>query len=187
MVEAVQLHGAKEVAKGKADNLPGKSTSMASHFLPDEQGSTERPGLIFGLGIFTFINTGLFTLAYGLGILGMLAMQQMPLEEVSGLFDEARSLMPDGDTEQLDAIIPILHAHGALLMGILFARTVLRLIGAIGIWRGRKRGFYLYAAAQLVGIFAPHLVLPWSMLGVMGPLLAVATTAAYGSQLKRLQ
>lgn len=185
--ENSRFHGAKEVAKGKADNLPGKSTSMASHFLPDEQGSTERPGLIFGLGIFSFINTGLFLLAYGLGIFGMLALQQMPLEEVSSVFDQVRALMPEGDAEQVDAIVPILHANGALLMGILFVRTLLRLIGAVGIWRGRKSGFHLYAAAQLLGIFAPHIVLPWSMLGIMGPLLAVITTAAYGSQLKRMR
>ncbi len=167
--------------------MPGKFTAMASTFLPDEQGSTERPGLIFGLGIFSFVNTGLFLLVYGIGIVGMLALQQMPLEEVSGMFDEARSFMADSDSEQIDAMVPILHANGAALLAILFARTLLRLIGTVGIWRGRKRGFHIYAAAQLLGIFAPHIVLPWSMLGVVGPVLAVGMTAAYGSQLKRMQ
>lgn len=158
---------------------------MANGFLPDASGSTQRPGLLSTLGVLTFINTGLFTLFYALGVLGMVAMQQMPLDEVMKLFDDARAAMGDAGAEQLDAVVPVLHAHGAALMGILLLRTVLRLIGAIAMWRGRRSGFHLYAAAQLLGIFAPHLFLPWSMLGVFGPLMAVGMTAAYGSQLKR--
>ncbi|MBK8226704.1 MAG: hypothetical protein IPK70_05960 [Flavobacteriales bacterium] len=159
---------------------------MANTFLPDESGSVERPGLIAGLGIATFINTGLFTLVYGVGILGMLAVQQMPFDEFNGLFDDARTMLGDEDPDSFDAMIAILHGHGPALMGVFFLRTVLRLVGAIGIWRGRRNGFYLYAGAQLLGIFAPHLYLPWDMLGVFGPLMAVGITAAYGSQLKRL-
>jgi hypothetical protein len=53
-------------------------------------------------------------------------------------------------------------------------------------WRGKAVGFQLYAGAQLIGIFAPHLILPWAYLGVGGPLLAVGMTALYGTKLKRL-
>lgn len=158
---------------------------MANGFLPDETGSAKRPGLLSALGALTFINAGFFTVLYTIGVLGMMAVQRMPLDEVMALFDDARQAMGDAGAEQLDAVVPVLHAHGAALMGILLLRTVLRLIGAIGMWRGMRKGFYLYAAAQLLGIFAPHLFLPWSMLGVFGPLLAVGMTAAYGSQLKR--
>lgn len=169
----------------RAGNLAAYSDPMANGFLPDETGSTKRPGLISALGALTFINAGAFTLVYALGVLGMLAMQQMPLDEVVKLFDDARATLGDDGAEQLDVLVPVLHAHGAALMGILLARTVLRLIGAIGMWRGRRSGFHLYAAAQLLGIFAPHIFLPWSLLGVFGPLMAVGMTAAYGSQLRR--
>ncbi|MFN3874923.1 MAG: hypothetical protein ACK4L7_03300 [Flavobacteriales bacterium] len=160
---------------------------MPSAFLPDENGSVARPALLSALGALTFINTGLFTLVYGIGLLAMLGVQRMPQEEFMELARESASVYMDGAAaEQMEAILPIIHASGAALMAIYLARTVLRLIGAIGIWRGRRSGFHLYAAAQIMGIFAPHIILPWSSLGVFGPLLAVGMTAAYGSQLKRL-
>jgi hypothetical protein len=160
---------------------------MPASFVPDAQGSTARPQSLQVLGILTFINAGLFILIYALGALGMMGLQQMPLDEVKQVFDEgAAQYLPENDRSLLDQLVPLLHAHGAALMGIFLLRTVLRLIGAIGIWRGRRAGFHLYAAAQLLGIFAPHLILPWAFLGVGGPLLAVAMTAMYGSQLKRL-
>ena len=86
----------------------------------------------------------------------------------------------------LGQMATILHGSGVLLMVIFLLRTVARLVGAIGIWRGRKQGFYIYAGAQLVGLFVPFLVLPLAFLGVFGPLMTVGITALYGSQLKRL-
>ncbi len=160
---------------------------MAAAFLPDENGSTARPQLIGVLGLLTFLNAGLFIVVYGIGLVAMLGVQRMPQEEFMELVRESAAVYMEGDAaDQMEAILPVIHASGAELMAIYLARTVLRLIGAIGIWRGRRRGFHLYAAAQLLGIFAPHLILPWSAMGVLGPLLAVGMTAAYGSQLKRL-
>lgn len=160
---------------------------MPTSFLPDDSGSTARPPLVQTLGILSFINSGLFVLIYGLGFVGMLGLQGMSLDEVRSMFEEGgMQYMPEENKEVINGLIPLFHAHGAALMGIYLMRTVLRLIGAIGIWKGRRSGFYLYASAQLIGIFAPHLILPWSLLGVFGPLMTIAMTAAYGSQLKRL-
>lgn len=160
---------------------------MPAVFQPDSNGSTARPQLIQVLGVLTFINSGFFLLVYAIGVLGMFGLQQMPLEEVQRLFEEGgMKYMPEESREILDSIVPLFHAHGAALMGIYLVRTLLRLIGAIGIWKGKRSGFHLYAGAQLLGIFAPHLILPWSLLGVFGPLMTIAMTAAYGSQLKRL-
>ncbi|TXI76824.1 MAG: hypothetical protein E6Q44_14830 [Flavobacteriales bacterium] len=159
-----------------------------TEFLPDENGSTKRPDLISGLGVLTFVNTGLFLLLYGLMLLAMLGARQMPEDEFIALFTGSASQYVSGDElAQVEAIVRIFHANGVLLMLIYLARTVGRLVGAIGMWRGRRSGFSIYAVAQLVGLFAPHFILPWSMLGVFGPLLAVAMTAAYGSQLKRMR
>lgn len=158
-----------------------------NQFLPDAGGSTKRPDVISVLGLFTFINTGLFILVYGLGLFGMMAVSRMPVDEFAQLMhDAAGKYMPEEEMFRLDEIARILHGSGVLLMAILLARTVVRLIGALGIWKGRRTGFFIYAAAQLVGLFAPHIVLPWTMLGVFGPLMTVAITAIYGTQLKRL-
>lgn len=160
---------------------------MATYFLPDESGSTKRPDVISVLGLLTFINTGLFLLIYPIGMLGMMAVGRMPVEEfIQLMYDSAGKYMPEEEMFRLDEMAHILHGSGVLLMGILFVRTLCRLLGAIGMWQGRKNGFYLYAGAQLIGLFVPHLILPWSYLGVFGPLMAVAVTAIYGSQLKRL-
>ncbi|HRH38858.1 MAG TPA: hypothetical protein PK760_10960 [Flavobacteriales bacterium] len=160
---------------------------MAHHFLPDENGNTKRPDAINVLGLLTFVNTGLFIVIYGIGLLGMLAVQQMSLTDFQALFQEgAFTMMPEESRAMIDVIVPVLYYHGAALMGIYMMRTVLRLIGAIGIWRGKKKGFYLYAGAQLIGLFAPHIILPWQFLGFMGPLLTVAVTATYGRHIKRM-
>ncbi|MCB9164000.1 MAG: hypothetical protein H6592_06155 [Flavobacteriales bacterium] len=159
-----------------------------TYFLPDENGNTARPELIKVLGPFTFVNTGIFMLLYALMILAMLGLRQAPEEEFVAMVNEsAARFLPEDGIAEMEAIARIFHEHGVLLMGIYLVRTVARFIGALGIWRGRRSGFHLYAAAQLVGLFAPHLILPWSMLGVFGPMLTVGMTAAYGSQLKRMQ
>ncbi|MBL7952750.1 MAG: hypothetical protein JNM62_13645 [Flavobacteriales bacterium] len=160
---------------------------MTSAFLPDESGSTKRPDVISVLGLLTFINTGFFSLIYLIGMFGMMAVQQMPMDEFMQLLhDGAGKYMQEEQMFMLDEIAHVMHSSGVALMLVYLLRSLLRLVGAIGIWRGRKSGFYLYAGAQLVGLFAPHIFLPWSLLGVFGPLMTVAVTATYGSQLKRL-
>ncbi len=151
-------------------------------------GTTKRPDLISALGVLTFVNTGAFTLIYGIGALGMAQVRALPYEQFEQMLHDGvlRYMQPD-QVEQLEVIAPIFYYHGLSLMLIYLARTVLRLVGAVAMWRGRKVGFHLYAAAQLLGIFAPHIVLPWAFLGVAGPLATVATTAVYGTQLKRLR
>jgi hypothetical protein len=160
---------------------------MATSFLPDDNGSTKRPDVISVLGLFTFINTGFFILLYLLGIMGMLVVARMPVDEFAKiLHDAAGQYMPEEEMFRMDELAHLLHGSGVLLMAIYLVRTVVRLVGALIMFRGKKSGFYIYAVAQLLGLFVPHLVLPWSYLGVFGPLLAVAITAIYGSQLKRM-
>lgn len=163
---------------------------MPVQYQPDGTGSTERPTIISVLGIFSFVNTGAFVLIYAIGWMVMGAVDNMPYDEFAAQAEEALAPWRDGmseeDLAELDAMVPLLHDSGALLMALLFVRTLFRLIGTIGIWRAKRSGFFIYAAAQLIGIFLPMVVLPWSQLGVFGPLMAVGMTAAFGSQLKRL-
>lgn len=167
---------------------PTFATMATTHFLPDASGSTKRPDVISVLGLLTFINCGLFIIVYLFGMIGMMAVGKMPLDEFITLMEEAGAsyMLQEEQQTMLAEMAAILHASGATLMLIFLLRTVARLYGAIGIWRGRTQGFYIYAGAQLVGLFVPFLVLPLSFLGVFGPLMTVAVTALYGSQLKRL-
>lgn len=148
-----------------------------------------RSPLFATLGRLSFINCGIFIVVYGLGAIAMMAAQRMPLEEYQAMMEGQLTMFLGDDPAQralVEQISGLLHASGTTLMLILLGRTVLRLIGALLMWRGDKEGFHIYAAAQLLGIFAPHVVLPWSMLGFFGPLASVATTALYGTQAKYL-
>lgn len=121
-------------------------------------------------------------LVYGLGVLSMWAMRGVPFAEYEAIFiDRFGAITDPAMRGELEAILLLLYEDGATLMLILFARTALRSYGVLGMWRGRANAFHIYALAQLAGIFAPHLVLPWSYLGITGPLAAVALTALYGS------
>lgn len=157
-------------------------------FLPDANGDTSRPQLLSFLAVIGFINTGFFGALYAFGVPTMMLLAGMPFEEYFELFSSqmASSAMDIGP-EEVRWFAEILHEHGTVLMLVLLTRTVFRFVGILAMWRGRKVGFHIYAAAQLLGIFAPHIVLPLSLLGFSGPLLAVGMTALYGTQSKRLQ
>lgn len=159
-----------------------------TEFLPDPAGSTKRPDVLSVLGVLTFLNTGIFMLLYLFGVFGMMAVSKMPLDEFTQLIKDGLSSypLPAEQMGMMEQMAGLLHSSGVTLMLIFLTRTVARFIGALGIWKGKKSGFFIYAAAQVVGLFAPFLILPWSMLGVFGPLMTVGVTALYGSQLKRM-
>jgi hypothetical protein len=162
-------------------------TIMATSFKPDEMGQIKRPSAITALGIISFINTGLFLLLYALGALLLSAVDNVPYEEFEAQARESMGMYMDGeDLDQALEVVPVIYNSGATLMIILFLRTLMRFIGVLGIWKGRRTGFTTYAVAQVVGVFAPHIVLPWSMFNIVGMLLAFGMVGAYATQLKRL-
>ncbi|MBP6390263.1 MAG: hypothetical protein KA352_05170 [Flavobacteriales bacterium] len=163
---------------------------MANHFLADETGSTQRPDMVSGLGILSFINCGFFLLLYGFGAMAMLGIRSVPEEEFISMLtaqaDQFKAMMGEGAEAQLEEIGTMLYHSGAVLMFLLLVRTVARFIGAIGMWQGKRSGFNIYAGAQVVGIFLPHIVLPLKYLGFFGPMMALALVALYGTQRKRM-
>ena len=137
------------------------------------------------MAVLSSLNCGLFLVIYGVMAVAMIGFQGMPYQEMEEQFLTASEWSPDavlGIRERLQ----VLHADGVLLMVILFVRTAVRFTGVLLMWKGRLLGFHVYAVAQLAGIFAPHIVLPWSMLQVWPALAAVAMTAFYGNQRKWL-
>lgn len=164
---------------------------MANNFLPDDSGSTERPDMLTGLGILSFINCGLFLVIYAIGLFVTLGMRAVPEQEFMAQMHEQmagmQDMMGEDGVAAFEELLPLMYRGGALLMGLFLLRTIARLIGAVRMWRGQRQGFHIYAATQVVGIFLPHVVLPWKYLGLFGPLLALAFVALYGSQLKRMR
>lgn len=143
----------------------------------------QRPRLIRDLGILSFLNTGIFIFLYALVLLFAVGAQQMPYDRFEASMRPQLELYAAGeDIGPMLEMMAIFHAHGVALMALLLLRTVARLVGVVGLWQRKGWGFRVYAIAQLAGIFLPHLILPWKMLGVVGPLLSVGMTALYGTQ-----
>jgi uncharacterized membrane protein (DUF2068 family) len=148
----------------------------------------QRPRLIRDLGIVSFVNTGLFTVLYGMGLLFAAGVQQMPYADYEAMMLPQMQLLAGGEPDAVMLeMMGILHAHGTALMAIMLLRTLARLVGVVGMWNGRQWGFPVYAVAQLAGIFLPHVVLPWKFLGLFGPLMSIGMTALYGTQRNDLQ
>lgn len=143
--------------------------------------------LLRALCVASFLNTGLCMVLYGIGLLSMLMIASMPYADYEALFQQQmKDFFDAGMLGRTDELLHIIHGSGVALLAILFARTLVRFMGVMLMWRGRILGFHIYAFAQLAGIFAPHLVLPWSYLGFFGPLMAIGMTAVYGSQRRSL-
>lgn len=145
----------------------------------------EKPSLLPVLLVLSYINTGAFLLLYGIGLIAMLGIQQLPYDEFAARIQEQMASFPQSEElEGMEEILLLLHASGALLFTILLARSIVRMLGVVMMHRRRMTGFYVYAAAQLIGLFAPFIVLPWSMFGIFGPIMCVLMVALYGSQRK---
>ncbi|MFZ1333566.1 MAG: hypothetical protein WAR83_15335 [Flavobacteriales bacterium] len=133
----------------------------------------------------SFINIGAFVVFYSIGIIGMLGIKQLTFEEFLSTIEPQIELMGGYDSiPGIEQLTRLIYDSGAMLMTLLLVRTIVRGIGAYLIYKGRKHGFMVYATAQLVGIFLPHIVLPWAYLGFFGPLASVSMTALYGSILR---
>jgi hypothetical protein len=147
----------------------------------------EKPTLLPVLLVLSYINTGFFLLLYTIGLFAMLGIQALPYDEFQARIQDQLAGFPQTEElENMEEVLMLLHASGALLFTILLARTVVRMVGVVMMHRRRLTGFHVYAAAQLLGLFAPFIVLPWSMLGIFGPLMVVLMVALYGSQRKWL-
>ncbi|MEO8588247.1 MAG: hypothetical protein ABI432_02675 [Flavobacteriales bacterium] len=150
--------------------------------------TTSDKSVLRALCIISGVNTSVCLLAYGIGLLSMFMVARMPYADYEALFQQQAAGLFDAEVlARSGDLLHIIHEHGVALLAILLARTVVRMIGVVLMWRGRMLGFHVYAVAQLVGIFLPHLVLPWAFLGFFGPLLAVAMTALYGAQRRLLE
>ncbi|HQV52483.1 MAG TPA: hypothetical protein PLD17_09530 [Flavobacteriales bacterium] len=173
----------------KAIDLITSYLLLAAIFAAMEEGKlghgNKKAPLLKQLLTVSFMNIGAFVVFYSIGMIGMLGIKQLTFDEFVGTIEPQIELMGGYDAlPGIEQLTHLIYDHGAMLMALLLLRTVVRGIGAYLIYKGRKNGFMVYAIAQLVGIFLPHIVLPWVYLGFFGPLSSVSMTALYGSILR---
>ncbi len=158
------------------------TTEFASKELPPQ-----KPGLLPVLLILSYINTIFAILLYFLMFVMALAVRGIPYEEFVSKVEEvvSKNPMPEA-VEMVERLSEIFYLSGVAWSAILLLRSIARLIGVIMMHRRRATGFTVYAAAQIIGLFAPLLVLPWDMFGIFGPLMTVLMVVLYGTQRKWL-
>jgi hypothetical protein len=115
-----------------------------------EMETAKRPGFLTALCVLTFIGSGLGTLFMILATVGMGAL----MESIPGMAD----LMGGGTAY---------FAVGAIL-------SAGSLYGAIQMWKLKKIGFFIYAAAGVLGIITPLLFgISFSTMGAIFPILFI--------------
>ena len=114
-------------------------------------------------------------------------MQGMPAEEVRGLITSTySSWLPPDRLEAMQGYVSALREHGVPLMTIFAARTLVRFLGTLRMWNGKKDGFHIYTSAQLLGMLVPMLVAGPGTLNFLGFLLAINWSYLYFTQRKAL-
>lgn len=151
----------------------------------------KRPDMITGLGILTFINSGLFLIFYLIGLLGVNGLSSVPEEELQAQLDEVFAQMGDAlpadQMDQVYEVINIMKDNGVALMLTLLVLTALRFFGALKMWRGARQGFHIYAGSQVTRVLAPIIFFGAAGFSLFGLILAGLMTAGYASQLKHLR
>ncbi|MGV9011759.1 MAG: hypothetical protein ACOH13_04105 [Flavobacteriales bacterium] len=148
----------------------------------------ERPPMLARLCVASFINQGVVFPLYLSGILLAYVMHGMPLEEVRNLVATTySSWLPPDRLEAMQTYVASLREHGVALMSIFAARTLVRFVGTLRMWQGRKEGFHIYTSAQLLGMLLPMLVDAPDTFNVLGFFLALNWCYLYFTQRNALR
>ena len=140
------------------------------------------------LCVASFINQGVVFPLYLSGILLAYVMHGMPLEEVRNLVATTYSnWLPPDRLEAMQTYVGSLREHGVALMSIFAARTLVRFVGTLRMWQGRKDGFHIYTSAQLLGMLVPMLVDAPDTFNVLGFFLALNWCYLYFTQRNALR
>lgn len=140
------------------------------------------------LCVASFINQGVVFPLYLSGILLAYVMHGMPLEEVRNLVATTYSnWLPPDRLEAMQAYVGSLREHGVALMSIFSARTLVRFVGTLRMWQGRKDGFHIYTSAQLLGMLFPMLVDAPDTFNILGFFLALNWCYLYFTQRNALR
>lgn len=145
------------------------------------EGAKKRPVFLTVLCILSFVAAGITIIG---GIMGYLAMAA-----VGGMADavganmeamEGMEAMPGME----DAMNVMAHAKTLLIVAI--AVTLLALAGVIMMWKLKKNGFYIYTAAQVIGIVTPIIIAGMASFSVVGVIISLAFIVMYGLNLKHM-
>jgi hypothetical protein len=142
---------------------------------PPSPGPWQRPRLLARLCTASFIDQGVVFPIYLLGIAASAFVARMDPDAFHGLMESnyERFLEPE-QREQMMAYADLLRTHGVALMSVFALRTLVRFIGTLRMWQGRRDGFHIYTMAQLLGCLLPILIAGPAMFSALGFLLVLS-------------
>jgi len=144
-------------------------------------GAKKRPTFLTVLCILSFVAAGITVIG---GIMGYLAMAAVGgMADAVGANMEAMEGMESMPGME-DAMNVMAHAKTLLIVAI--AVTLIALAGVIMMWKLKKNGFYLYTAAQVIGIVTPIIIAGMASFSVMGVIISLAFIVMYGLNLKHM-
>jgi hypothetical protein len=138
----------------------------------------KRPTFLTVLCILSFIAAGISVVVSFLGFAAMQAAESM----MGGMSDSMGEMAALPGMEEAAALWK--YAQVLLIIGV--GCTILGLIGVIMMWKLKKTGFYLYTAAQIIGIIIPVVLVGTAGLSYVGIFFALAFIVMYGLNLKHM-
>lgn len=138
----------------------------------------KRPTFLTVLCILSFIAAGISIIASILGFVGMQAAESMMGSMESSM--ESMAALPG--MEEAAALWKF--AKVLLFVGI--GCTILALIGVLQMWKLKKAGFYLYTAAQVIGLIVPVALVGMVGMSYFGLVISIAFIVMYGLNLKHM-
>ena len=140
--------------------------------MEENQNNTQgmvRSSVLTFLCILTFIGSGLGTFT--------MTMVYLSYDDVLLAYEDLKDQLPE---------ITAFFRGGPkffLTQGILY---FISLMGAIQMWKLRKIGFHMYAAAQIFMLIVPIVIIDSSMISIVEVLITFGFIGAYFSQIKMM-
>jgi hypothetical protein len=140
--------------------------------------TAKRPTFLTVLCILSFVAAGISIVASVLGFVGMQAAE--------GMMGSVEASMENMSTLPGMEEAAALWQYAKLLLIVGVGCTVLALVGVIMMWKLKKTGFYLYTAAQLIGIIVPVVLVGMVGMSWLGLVFSIAFIVMYGLNLKHM-
>lgn len=157
--------------------------------MTDPNTTGKRPTLLTVLCILSFVWTGFSIIGGGVGYVGLKMISSGTLEEMVAQTGDQNALkqLEDAQAKLAETGLTAAQLENLTLIGV--ALSVVALIGVVMMWRLKRKGFLVYAIAQVASIISPLLLggkLDMSASGIFFMGLTVLFVILYGTQTKHM-
>lgn len=158
----------------------------------------QRPTFLTVLCVLTFVVSGYYFLSNVIGLFTAGTIESMQWGELAMQLDKAMESADTGTQQFMSklmtdivAVMEALEAHIYLVLSLAALASALSLLGAYLMFQLRRAGFYIYAGAKALDIFAPLLILGVNLVTALAfgfvALVSIGMILLYASNRKHLR